>query len=193
MRLKETEQNLAGQGPWRSSVARGIVTVEDLICYQFSRDRVEAGDAKDFLSRFGRYRVPAGRRLADMMNSVSLFIDGYDDDPREIYAIPSVRRFYQQLWERWPYWLFFCNLDTENLMMMVMSCLPSLDSLKMKGQEVVKVACEPLELIRFVSGGFVPMNEMCERAGMSEPEIFNRTKAVFEYFSLPFDVEALRS
>ncbi len=33
------------------------------------------------------------------------------------------------------------------------------------------------------------MNEMCECAGMSERQIFKRTKAVFDYFNLPFDVE----
>ena len=33
-------------------------------------------------------------------------------------------------------------------------------------------------------------NEMCERAGMSERQIFDRTKAVFEYFNLPFDAES---
>lgn len=77
---------------------------------------MEAGDAKDFLSRFGRYRVPVGKKLQGMMNSLALMIEGYDDDPREIYAIPEVRAFYIQLWQRWPYWLYFCNLDTENMM-----------------------------------------------------------------------------
>jgi hypothetical protein len=114
-------------------------------------------------------------------------IEGYDDDPREIYAIPEVRTFYQQLWRRWPYWLYFCNLDTENLMMMVMCCLDSLDALKVKGREQVKVTISPLAVVQFISHGFVPMNEMCERAGMSERHIFERTKAVFEYFNLPFD------
>jgi hypothetical protein len=161
--------------------------MSDLIFYQFSRDRMEAGDSKDFLSRFGKHRVPVGNQLGAMMNSLALMIEGYDDDPREIYAIPEVRAFYQQLWERWPYWLFFCNLDTENLMTMVMCCLESLDALKVKGQDQVQVSIDPLEVVRFISGGFVPMNEMCERAGMSERQIFNRTKAVFEYFNLPFD------
>lgn len=32
-------------------------------------------------------------------------------------------------------------------------------------------------------------NEMCERAGMSERQIYERTKAVFGYFNLPFDVQ----
>jgi hypothetical protein len=73
-------------------------------------------------------------------------------------------------------------------MMMVMCCLESLDALKVKGQSQVKVSINPLEVVQFISGGFVPMNEMCERAEMSERQIFERTKAVFEYFNLPFDV-----
>jgi hypothetical protein len=31
------------------------------------------------------------------------------------------------------------------------------------------------------------MNELCERAGMSESQISERTKAAFGYFNLPFD------
>jgi len=58
-----------------------------------------------------------------------------------------------------------------------------------KGQSQVKVSISPLEVVQFISGGFVPMNEMCERAGMSEGQIFERTKAVFGYFNLPFDVQ----
>lgn len=43
--------------------------------------------------------------------------------------------------------------------------------------------------VQLISGDFVPMNEMFECAGMSERQIFDRTKAVFEYFNLPFDVD----
>ena len=166
--------------------------MSDLILYQFSRDRVEAGDAKVFLSQFCDSALPTGKKLEAMMNSVALLIEGYDHDPREIYAIPETRKFYQQLWEVWPYWLYFCNRDTENLMMMVMCCIDSLDALKVKGQSQVNVSISPLEVVRFISSGFVPMNEMCERAGMSERQIFERTKAVFEYFNLPFDASPLR-
>jgi len=80
---------------------------------------------------------------------------------------------------------------SENLMM-VMCCLDSLDALKVKGQSQVNVSISPLEVVRFISGGFVPVNEICERAGMSERQIFDQTKAVFEYFNLPFDASPLR-
>ena len=46
-------------------------------------------------------------------------------------------------------------------MMMVMCCLDSLDALKRQGVTQVKVRLDPLEVIRFISNGFVPMNEMC--------------------------------
>ena len=51
--------------------------MSDLIIYQFNRDRVEAGDAKDFLSKSGKSGQPAGKKLEAMMNSVALMIDGY--------------------------------------------------------------------------------------------------------------------
>jgi hypothetical protein len=34
------------------------------------------------------------------------------------------------------------------------------------------------------------MNELCEDTDISERQIFDRTKAVFEYFNLPFDEQA---
>jgi hypothetical protein len=73
----------------------GIMTnpIHDAVLHQFSRSLAEEGYATDFLKRFGRYRLPVGRELGAMMNHLAMFIEGYDDDPREIYAIPEVRRF----------------------------------------------------------------------------------------------------
>ena len=36
---------------------------------------------------------------------------------------------------------------------------------------------------------FGPMNMLCDRAQMPEQAIDDRSKAVFEYFDLPFDAE----
>jgi len=59
---------------------------------------------------------------------------------------------------------------------------------EVQGREQVQVSLEPLQIRQFISGGFSPMNELCERAGMSESQISERTRAVFGYFNLPFDV-----
>ncbi len=43
------------------------------------------------------------------------------------------------------------------------------------------------ELLQFIMAGGGPMNEMCERAGISERAIYERSKAIMSYYHLPFD------
>ena len=99
----------------------------DLIFYQFSRSKVERGDFSHFLSLYAPDRLPAGRRLREMMDCIVFCIEGYDDDPREIHSIPEIRRFYSAFHDAWPYWLYFCNLDVGTLKAMVFCCLPFAD------------------------------------------------------------------
>jgi hypothetical protein len=71
---------------------------------------------------------------------------------------------------------------------MVLSCLPSIAAVKVDPQPKVMVEYDRLELLKFLRANFVPMNVMCERGGMFEQLIYERTKAIFAYFNLPFDV-----
>ena len=108
----------------------------DLIFYQFSRSKVERGDFSHFLkSLYAADRLPAGRRLREMMDCVVFCIEGYDDDPREIHSIPEIRRFYSAFHDAWPYWLYFCNLDAGTLKAMVFCCLPSLTAMNVPGRQ----------------------------------------------------------
>lgn len=40
---------------------------------------------------------------------MSLVVDGYNHDPRELVDIPEVRHFLKRLAAQWPYWGFFLN------------------------------------------------------------------------------------
>lgn len=160
---------------------------EDIIFYQFSRDKVERGDFIHFLGLYAPDKLPTGRRLRAMMDSLVFGVEGYDDDPREIHSIPEIRRFYAAFHGAWPYWLYFCNLETDVLRTMILCCLPSITAMKVDGKPNVLVDYDRLELVQFIGKDFVPMNAMCEQAGMFERLIYDRTKAVFQYFDLPFD------
>jgi hypothetical protein len=153
----------------------------DLVFYQFSRFKVEAGDFRHFLGLYAPDKLPAGRRLREFG------VEGWDNDPREIHAIPEIRRFYSAFHQAWPYWLYFCNLDVDTLRAMAVCCLPSLISMQVEGEPQVAVSCDPLDLLAFLKADLPPMNTICERAGMFEDRIYDRTKAVFEYFGMPFD------
>lgn len=157
----------------------------DLIFYQFSRSKVERLDFTHFLSLHAPDKLPNGRRLREMMGSMVMCIEGYDDDPRENHTIPEVRRFYAVFHEAWPYWLYFCNLDQDALKMMVFCCLDSFTAFKVDGHSQSAVQCEPMDVALFVSKDFSPMNMMCARAGMFESLIKQRTEEVFAYFGLP--------
>lgn len=159
----------------------------DLIVYQFSRSKVEQCDFSHFLSLYAPDTLSEGRALQEMMNTMMFGIQGYDDDPREVHSIPEIRSFYNSFHEAWPYWLFFCNLDTEALRMMVMCCLPSIVAVKVDGRPNVAVEYDRLELLHFLGKDFMPMNAMCDQAQMSERSIYDRSKAVFGYFNLSFD------
>ncbi|OFZ66887.1 MAG: hypothetical protein A2V79_00155 [Betaproteobacteria bacterium RBG_16_56_24] len=41
--------------------------------------------------------------------AVTLVFHGYDNDPRELEAIPEVRAWFARLFEAWPYWSFFAS------------------------------------------------------------------------------------
>ena len=101
--------------------------------------------------------------------------------------VPEIRRFYSMFHDAWPYWLYFCNLDVDTLRAMTMCCLPSVSTMQVDGQSLVNVTCDPLDLLSFLKRDFMPMNLMCERAEMFEERISDRTKAIFQYFALPFD------
>jgi hypothetical protein len=161
--------------------------VSDLIVCQFSRSKVERGDFSHFLSLYALEKLPTGRRLRAMMNSMVFSIEGYDDDPREIHTIPEARRFYSALHEAWPYWLYFCNLDQDGLKMMVFCCLKSFTAIKVDGQPNCAVQYDPVDLLNFVSKDFLAINAVCERAGVFERSIYNRTRQILDYFGLPFD------
>jgi len=161
----------------------------DIVFYTFSRAKVERSDFSHFFRLYAPERLPTGERLRRLMNSLIPLIEGFDNDPREIHSIPEIRQFYSKLHDAWPNWLFFCNLDSEVLRTMVLCCLPAITALKIDRKPKVAVEFDRLALLRFIRDDVGPMNAMCERAEMSEREIFDRTKAVFEYFGLPFDAE----
>lgn len=161
----------------------------DLVVYQFSRTKVEGGDFGHFLSLYAPNRLPAGQPLKTMMGRMIFCIEGYDRDPREVYLIDEIRQFYRDFHSTWPYWLYFCDLTQDGLKTMVICCLSSLTALKVDGQVNCAVEYDRLELARFMALDFPHMNWMCERAGMSEREIFERTREVFHYFTLPFEAE----
>lgn len=65
--------------------------------------------------------------------------------------------------------------------MMTLCLMPNLSGYKRLG--------DPKDLLGFSMKNFVPLNQMMERAGMSEMDIYNRTRDVFLHYKLPYNSE----
>jgi hypothetical protein len=162
---------------------------KDIVVVVFSKAQVRHCKTAHFLKQFGRDALPEGPDLASMMGKFEFLVEGYDDDPQEIYGIPEVRKFYQHLHRVWPYWFFFCDLGSQTLTMMTMCLMPKFSGFKRLGAPSASVEIDSTDLLNFIRSNFGPLNLVMERAGMSERDIYNRTRDVFHHYKLPYDVE----
>ena len=158
------------------------------IIIEFSRREVEALDMRLLLQRFGKNVLPRGQELSNLMGRFNISVHGYDEDPEEVYAIEAIRTFYQKLRRKWPYWFFFCDLRGAGLKMMTACCMKKLTGAKHAKLPTLSIVFDFQELADFVYAGFVPMNKMFDRAGMSDRANYDRTGEIMRYFNFPFDV-----
>jgi hypothetical protein len=154
----------------------------DKILFRFSRPSIEPGDFSEFLEAFGLEHLPTGPALRPFFNSIGFVPDGFDEDPREIYAIPEVRAFYRSFRQAWPYWFFACDLEMPSLQAMTFCCLPSLQVVRQEGAPLQRIRLDKRELANFVLENFRGMNLFFARAGMTERENRERSQRVFEYY-----------
>jgi len=95
--------------------------VTDPVILMFSRRQVETCDIDEPL-QFLR-RLTADRHTAlEFCGRISLVIDGYNDDPRELFEIPEVRAYIKRLDQEWRYWFFFLSQADESIKLLE-SCL----------------------------------------------------------------------
>lgn len=91
--------------PPRIDLRKGVT---DPVVLMISRRQVEQQDLAsvlDALKLFTATREDAWRYRGQM----SLVVDGYNHDPRDLVDIPEVRSLLKRLGAEWPYWGFFFN------------------------------------------------------------------------------------
>jgi len=96
---------------------------------------------------------------------ISLIVDGYNDDPREIFEVPEVRAFIKSIDQHWPYWFFFLSQADDSIKMLE-SCL--CDTIEVI-PGVASIDLEQME--RSLVRHFGAMNRLCEAMNVPEAKI----------------------
>lgn len=92
-------------------------------------------------------------------------VDGYNDDPREIFEISEVRAFIKGLDAQWPYWFFFLSQADDSIKLLE-SCL--CDTIEVI-PGVASIDLDQME--RALARHFGAMNRLCEALNMPEEQI----------------------
>ena len=142
--------------------------VSEPVVLMISRREVEAADLASVLSRlkvFLATREDAWRYRGQM----TLVVDGYNHDPRELVDIPEVRSLLRRLEAEWPYWAFFFN-QVDDSIKLLLSCVAG---------------------SRYLGRGAVEMDADLVAAAMARA--FGGMNTVFERFNFPEDELELMS
>jgi hypothetical protein len=139
------------------------------------REVVLAGDVESVLmglSVFVRSQVLAPQ----VQGKWRLHFDGFNDDPRELFQIPEVRRFVTTLDQIFPYWFFLADLSSETLQV-IASCVCTVTQLA-PGH----IVFHGEDLGRFMERQFDGMNQLWEIHRLSDARNRSVSESIVEYF-----------
>jgi len=134
--------------------------VSEPVVLMISRREIEQADLASVLSRlkiFLATREDAWRYRGQM----TLVVDGYNHDPRELVDIPEVRTLLRRLEPEWPYWAFFFN-QVDDSIKLLLSCVAG---------------------SRYLGNGAVEMD--ADLVAAATARAFGGMNAVFERFNFP--------
>ena len=138
--------------------------IAEPVFLMFSRRQVDTCDFAEPLE-FLRGLTADPRAALDYCGRISLVVDGYNDDPREIFEVPEVRTFIKGLDRQWPYWFFFLSQADDSIKLLE-SCL--CDTIEvMPGVASIYLKQMERALVRH----FAAMNRLCEALNVPEEKI----------------------
>ena len=92
---------------------------------------------------------------------VDISVSGFDDYSKELYEIPEVRNYIQQLDEKFPFWFYFLNNLSSSLQFVTFSCI----SCKVING---RLHFDTSEMQGFLNYHFARMNQLCEFVDMTD-------------------------
>ncbi|WP_066757913.1 DUF4365 and DUF1817 domain-containing protein [Chryseobacterium glaciei] len=103
---------------------------------------------------------------------LSFFIDGYNDDVREIYEIPEVRIWSQKVLSDFKYWGYFLDMEEKiiNLtgLKLLMLCTIKNKYINKDNPELRSIEVDPEQQLEFLDQIFYWLNEFCELNNISQ-------------------------
>lgn len=110
------------------------------------------------------------------------WIEGYDDDPRELWEVREVRSYVAALDAAFPYWFWFLSLDDPTLLLFPACCCPLEPTPPVPG--AAPVAILPASLGLYLGRHLRGLEYLADCSGLPEPELAQLARAVLAAFGI---------
>lgn len=160
--------------------------IDQLIVLSLLRQDVEAGNINRAYGVLAELTANTDRAIQHR-GSLAFMFQGYDRDTREIYSIPEVREFFNNLANAWPYWAWYMEPEPG------MPFISLLMSLLTPGKTVVDGkqlgwSTNPSNIALTLDDLLTSVDELADKLNLPSP-LVNETKqrfaaAVRESFSM---------
>lgn len=146
----------------------------DNLVVMASRGEVETGDISGALRSLEKLLDPKSARK--LKGCLIFGVRGYEDDPRDLWEIPDVRAWMQELDKQFPYWFYFMDLGQNSTLAFVAFSLCKFANVP-SGKHI-----PPQELQQFLISHFGAMNGLTKKLGETQEENDKRSREVTDFF-----------
>jgi len=157
--------------------------MKQIILHTFTKSEVETLDFTRFEALFAHWPQLWGMELREKFDSLVFIVGGYDEHPEEIYCIPEIRRFYQELHKRWPWWSFFLSNEAGSMAVAYLCLIDGVESFKRAGAPSCTASFDPQPPLQILRHDFSRMNYLWSIAGMSEAANDKRSDEILQLFT----------
>lgn len=139
------------------------------------REAIESMDTEEVI--MGLNVLARGKTTAiAALGNVQIHFDGYDDDPRELWQIPSVREYVAELDNACPFWLFLADLNSDTLFV-ITACL-----CRVTEAGLARSAFHPSDLQDFMIRQIKAMDNLWSLHGLPSGDQVGRALEANAYF-----------
>jgi hypothetical protein len=139
-----------------------------------SRAEVEAVNIIPTILELGPLLAPENVRR--FQRKVFLYIDGYDDDPRDLWEVEEVRRWAQVLDVAFPFWFYFLQLGPRSSLQWIAFTLCPYRKVP-EGKMI-----DPNDMDRFVKWHLFALANLCAIHHVAPEEMDRLAKGVHDFF-----------
>jgi len=152
------------------------------IFFVISREEIENGDISRIIGDHGPQVTK--KKLRQLQNRVHFTVDGYDDDPRELFEIPEVREYYLLAHRIWGGWSYFADIRSDCLKMVACCLLNNLTAIKRDGDQCLNVRVRQDELLAWFVECLQTAAIIHARVGLTPKAGVNQLQGVANYLEI---------